>query len=217
MCLSCEHVYVYTSWCKTCTLCGSESYHLALDTYNVFSAPLERGYSRVQRFKMKVDKLLALHSGPNCADPIWKYLDSRKLFLNTPFDVRQCIRRSKLKLKHYDCVRIFTDTFTNFKISNSGRRHSSTLTHKKKLLQLFEKLHHSWMQGVGPSGSFFSYDWVLRHFLEKENSPLVVYLKPKTCRQRDLKYKTRLHDFEKVVELRVMCSKNSVLWVRDAV
>jgi len=206
MCLACKHEFVYTSWCKTCTLCGLESYHLALDTYNVFSAPLERGYSRVQRFKIKVDKLLAMHSGPNCTDPIWKYLDSRKLFLNTPFDVRQCIRRSKLKLKHYDCVRIFTDTFTNFKIST----HTSTFTQKKFLLQQFEKIHHSWMQGANKN-SFFSYDWVLRHFLEKVMSPLVVYLKPKTCRQRDLKYKTRLHDFEKGVELRVMCSKNSVL------
>ena len=211
MCMSCKHDFVYTSWCKTCILCGSESYHLSLDTYNVCSAPLERGYSRVQRFNIKVDKILALHSGPNCVDPIWKYLDSRKLFLNTPFDVRQCIRRSKLKLKHYDCVRIFTDAFTNFKIATN----TPTLTQKKKLLQLFEKLHHSWMQVK--KKSFFSYDWVLRHFLEKEKSPLVVYLKPKTCRQRDLKYKNRLNNFEKIVELRVMCSENSVLGVRDAV
>ena len=199
----CKHVFVYTSWCKTCTLCGSESYFLALDTYSVFSAPLERGYSRIQRFKIKIDKLLALHSGPNCGDPIWKYLDSRKLFLNTPFDVRQCIRRSKLKLKHYDCIRIFTDAFTNFRVNTSN-----SLVLKNTLVDLFDKLYYKWMQLN--KNSFFSYDWVLRYFLENMKSPLVVYLKPKTCRQRDLKYRTRLNNFEKRVELRVMGSKYPV-------
>ena len=109
--------YVYSSWCKTCKLCGLESVFLSLDKYNVFSAPLERGYNRAQRFRMKVDKLLCLHNGPNSTDPIWKYLDSRKLFLHTPFDVRQTIRRSTLKQKHYDALRIFTEAFTNFRVS----------------------------------------------------------------------------------------------------
>ena len=207
----CKHVYVYQSWCKTCTLCGLESYFLALDTYSVFSAPLERGYSRIQRFKIKVDKLLGLHSGPNCVDPIWKHLDSRKLFLNTPFDVRQCIRRSKLKLKHYDCIRIFTEAFTNFTVPTN----TTSLILKETLIEMFDKLYYKWIQVN--KNSFFSYDWVLRYFLENMKSPLVVYLKPKTCRQRDLKYRTRLNNFEKRVELRVVGSENAVYWVRNAV
>ena len=204
-------MYVYTSWCKTCTLCGLESYYLQLDTYSVFSAPLERGYSRIQRFKIKVDKLLALHSGPNCKDPIWKYLDSRKLFLNTPFDVRQCIRRSKLKFKHYDCIRIFTEAFTNFTVPTN----TTSLILKETLIEMFDKLYYKWIQVN--KNSFFSYDWVLRYFLENMKSPLVVYLKPKTCRQRDLKYRTRLNDFDKRVELRVVGSENAVYWVRNPV
>ena len=197
MCRVCNHIYVYTTWSRTCILCGIESYFIALDTYSVFSAPLEHGYSRVHRFRMKIDKLLALHSGPNCVDPIWKYLDSRKIFLNTPFDIRQCIRRSKLTLKHYDCVRIFSDAFTNFSVGIS-----CPIVLKNTLVTKFDKLHYNWMQV--DQRSFFSYDWVLRYFLEEIRSPLVVYLKPKTCRRRDEKYKKLLNDFYKRVEFGIV-------------
>ena len=197
----CEHAFVFTSWNKTCTLCGLESYFLSLDTYSVFSAPLERGYSRAQRFRIKIDKLLGLHSGPNCDDPIWRYIDRRKLFLSNPFDVRQCIRSSQLKLKHYDCVRIFTNAFTPFRVTVK----TTPLFLKKTLLAKFDKLYYRWLQMH--CSSFFSYDWVLRFFLEELKSPLVVYLKPKTCRKRDQKYRERLNNFEKIMKLRIMGTK----------
>lgn len=206
----CKHEYVFTSWCKTCKLCGLESSFLSLDKYNVYSAPLERGYNRTQRFRIKIDKLLCLHNGPNCLDPIWKYLDGQKLFMNTPFDVRQTIRRSKLKLKHYDSVRIFSDAFTTFRISLH-----EPLALKKHLLRRFDKLYHRWVLANDPS--FFSYDWILRHFLEAMNSPLVVYLKPQTCRKRDQKYRTKLHDFEKMMELGVMTSQDPIFGMGNVV
>ena len=203
----CDHKYVCTSWKKTCTECGVETYFLTLDTYSMFSAPLERGYSRAQRFRIKVDKLLKLHSGPHCCDPIWTYLESRKLFLNGPFDVRQCIRSSKLKLKHYDCVRIFTNAFTSYKV----KLHKTPHLLKEILVGKFEELYYSWLKTN--SQSFFSYDWVLRYFLSELNSPLVVYLKPKTCGKRDKKYRERLNDFQKIVKLRVVASKQPVFRV----
>ena len=197
----CQHEYVFTSWNKTCILCGLEKYFLSLDTYSVFSAPLERGYSRAQRFRIKIDKLLGLHSGPNCEDPIWRYLDSRKLFLSNPFDVRQCIRSSSLKLKHYDCVRIFSNAFTPFRVTVQ----TTSLALKKTLLAKFDTLYYRWIQMN--CSSFFSYDWILRYFLEQLQSPLVVYLKPKTCRKRDKKYREKLHNFEKVMKLRIVAAK----------
>ena len=207
----CQHAYVYSSWAKTCVNCGIESYFISLDTYSVYSAPLERGYSRSQRFRIKLDKLLALHSGPNCEDPIWKYLDSKKLFLNNPFDVRQCIRSSKLKLKHYDCVRIFSNAFTPFRVTLG----KSPLVLKKILLRKFETIFYRWMQTE--CTSFFSYDWILRYFLEELKSPLVVYLKPKTCRKRNKKYIDKLHNFEKAMELRVVATKETVLGMCNSV
>ena len=200
----CRHEYVYTTWNKTCTRCGLETCFLSLDTYSMFSAPLERGYSRSQRFRIKLDKLLTLHSGPNCEDPIWSYLSSRKLFLNNPFDVRQCIRCSKLKLKHYDCIRIFTNAFTSYRI----KLNKPPLALKNTLTKKFDDLYYRWLNMNDMS--FFSYDWVLRFFLEELKSPLVVFLKPQTCSKRDKKYRERLHNFEKVVKLRVVTSEQSI-------
>ena len=137
----CTHSFVFSSWSKTCINCGIESYFVSLDKYNLFSAPLERGYDRSQRFRMKVDKLLGLHTGPNSFDPIWEYLDSRKLFLNNPFDIRQTIRRSKLKMKHYDSIRIFTDAFTTFRVPSN-----QPLVLKKNLVAQFNNLYHMWLQ-----------------------------------------------------------------------
>ena len=200
----CTHSFVFSSWSKTCINCGIESYFVSLDKYNLFSAPLERGYDRSQRFRMKVDKLLGLHTGPNSFDPIWEYLDSRKLFLNNPFDIRQTIRRSKLKMKHYDSIRIFTDAFTTFRVPSN-----QPLVLKKNLVAQFNNLYHMWLQRKDQS--FFSYDWILRYFLESLHSPLIVYLKPKTCRKRDIKYRAKLNNFEKMVELRVVAPQHSVL------
>ena len=96
----CKHHFLYTEYTRVCKVCGVENSILRVDRYNVYAAPLNRGYNRKQRFKIKVDKLLGLHSGPQCLDPVWKHLDERQLTLNSPFDVRECLRSSKLKNKH---------------------------------------------------------------------------------------------------------------------
>ena len=41
---------------------------------------------------------------------------------------------------------------------------------------------------------FFSYDWLLRLFLEEMKSPLVCYLKKPTNKRREQKYRKMLYD-----------------------
>ena len=176
----CQHHFLHTSCSKVCIDCGVEHRVIRVDNYNVFAAPLNRGYNRKQRFKIKVDKLLGLHSGPQCRDPVWKYLDDRRVTLNSPFDVRECLRSSKLKNKHYDNVRSFTDAFTNFSVVHNQ---SEVKTY---LLHAFDVMFGKW-NSVGHD-SFFSYAWLLRYFLNKIRSPLTAYLKPQTCKRRHAKY-----------------------------
>lgn len=181
----CEHIWLHTSCTKVCRKCGLEKPFLRLDTYNVNSAPIERGYNRRQRYKVKVDKILGLHSGPPCTDPVWLYLDKHKVTLNTPFDVRECLRSSSIKNKHYDNVRTFTDAFTEFRIVHCQ------MTVKRFLMSSFDQLYGGW--NTRNEESFFSYAWLLRYFLEKFDSKLTVYLKPKTCKRRNAKYLEKLN------------------------
>ena len=176
-----EHKWVFFSCFKVCRQCGVANSTLVLDTFNINSAPLFRGYNRRSRFSLKVRKLLGLHSGPEYDDPVWKYLDSQKVTLNSPFDVRAALRGSPLKNKHYDSLRSFCDVFTDFR--------SDVLTPdpiRRSLLFMFDRMYARW----NSSGmeKFFSYAWLLRRFLKEINCSLVIYLKPKTCKRRDIKY-----------------------------
>ena len=176
----CLHKWLYTSCTKVCRECGLEHSMLRLDVYNVNSAPLERGYNRRQRYRTKVDKLLGLHSGPHCDDGIWLFLDKHRLTLNTPFDIRECLRSSSLKNKHYDSVRTFSDAFTTYRVE------PNQIEEKRFLMRSFDELYTGWSTCF--KDSFFSYAWLLRYFLEKIDSKLTVYLKPRTCKRRNAKY-----------------------------
>ena len=176
----CLHSFLFTGYSRICRNCGVEQSELHLDKYNACSAPLERGYNRRQRFKTKVTKLLGLHSGPPFKDPIWKHLATHRVTLNTPADCRECLRHAVVKNKHYDSVRTFSDTFTSFRVT-VDQQHTYS-----EMLTRFDKVFSMWTYYNQPS--FFSYDWLLRYFLEAIQSPLVVYLKPPTCRTRHDKY-----------------------------
>ena len=134
---------------------------------------------------MKVDKLLGLHSGPNAADPVWSYLNSQKATLTSPASVRYILRMSGLKNKHYDCLRIFCDAFTQFDVSHNQ------LTTYKYLMNMFDSLFMLW-NTYSEQKSFFSYAWLMRYFLTNIDSSLLVYLKPQTCKSRHLKYLSKL-------------------------
>ena len=184
----CNHNWLHDSYSKVCNKCGLQVRVLNLDVYNANSAPIERGYNRRQRFRVKVDKLLGLHSGPDCDDPVWLHLEKHKVTLNTPFDVRECLRSSGLKNKYYDNIRSFTDAFTTFNIKHSQ------LDVKRFLLSSFDALYGGWNTCF--EGSFFSYAWLLRYFLEIHDSKLVVYLKPKTCKRRNAKYLAKIRTIQ---------------------
>ena len=181
----CEHSWLDTGHTKVCSECGLETKVLVLNVWNKFSAPLNRQYDRVGRFKTKVDKLLGAHRGPKYTDPVWGILKQEKM--SSPGDVRRGIRKSKLKAKHYDCIRIFCDVFTTFRIGEIDTEMTRT-----RLVRMFEDVHHVWLGSGESSDGFFSYDFLLRHFLENIKSPLVVYLKPQTNKKRLQKYMVKL-------------------------
>ena len=168
----------------TCRECGLTQQVLTLNTFNVNSAPIHTGYNRSHRFSLKVNKLIGLHSGPSIKDPVWEYLHKNELGLNTPYDVRCCLRASKLINKHYDSMRQFCDTFTPFRVC------INPMELKKDLLKKFELVAVRWHQHFFKG--FFSYAWLMRHFLEEVGSPLVAYLKPQTCKRRHEKYEAML-------------------------
>ena len=181
----CTHDWLQTSYSKVCCVCGVERPVLRVDTFSLNSAPLDRGYNRRQRFKVKVDKLLGLHSGPTATDPVWTYLQSQKAILTTPASVRYVLRMSGLKNKHYDCMRIFCDAFTQFSV-----QHNQLATYKY-LMDMFDSLFMLWNTYSDRKG-FFSYAWLLRYFLTRYDSSLLVYLKPQTCKSRHSKYLSKL-------------------------
>jgi hypothetical protein len=179
----CEHSFVNTGHSRVCTKCGVERSYLRLDAWNKYSAPLERNYDRCNRFKTKVEKLLGSHRGPVYTDKIWGVLKAQEETLHCPGDVRNALRNSKLRAKHYDCVRIFCDVFTNFKVTPYNSLHVENY-----LLVVFRKVHQLWVRKNFSSDSFFSYEFLIRFFLEQIESPLLVYLKPRSNKRRVARY-----------------------------
>jgi len=182
----CTHKWMYTASSRVCNRCGLEKRILCLDRFNKYSAPLHRGYDRSGRFKVKLDKLFGLHSGPKATDPVWEQLNAVQEQIDTPQQVRRKLRQFNIKNKHYDCTRIFCDTFTKFRVHVHN-----ALRLKETLLRKFQLIHCSW-RAYTPNEAFFSYDFLLRHLLEEANSPLIVYCKPPTNKRRRKKYTTKL-------------------------
>ena len=184
----CEHRFLETSYTKVCVQCGVEHLILTLDKYAVHSAPLTKGYERSVRFRQKIDKLLCLQNAPPLKCPIWEYLSKQNM--RSPTDVRYALRRYTLKNKHYDCIRLFTRVFTDFRVvlKQTPPRLNQQLTDKfNNVIRLWRRYN---MVGTTP---FFSYDFLLRVFLEELKCPLVVYCKPVTCLKRHARNNRRLN------------------------
>ena len=179
----CSHCFVVTKGRQCCTYCGISEQVLTLDRFSPHASPLGRQYDRFARFQMKIDKLLGMGGLPRYDDPVWKVLE--KADMKTPQDVRSTLRQSGLTCKHYDCVRTFCDYFTPFYCDPVN-----TLDTKHHLERRFVDVKARW----GMKDGFFSYDWLLRLFLEEMKSPLVCYLKKPTNRRREQKYRKMLHD-----------------------
>ena len=161
---------------------------LCLDTYNAYSAPLCKGYQREVRFRQKIDKLISLQNAPPSTCEVWDFLKSRNP-LNTPECVRKALRSYTGRNKHYDSIRLFTRVFTPFRVSL--KRSPDRLN--ERLTTFFSYINRLWTRyNVRVTMPFFSYDFLLRQFLEHLESPLVVYCKPVTCKKRDIRNNQRL-------------------------
>ena len=187
---NCGCLFVYTEYSQICTECGTETECLKLDTYSNNSAPLVRPYERHNRFASKLDKLLGW-SHPTESSEVWKIFKNKKPA--NPSDVRKILRESKIKMKHYDCVRVFTDAFTKFRCQPYD-----ALQTRNHLIRRFAIVYSEWSKSFHEK--FFSYDWLMRVFLEEINSPLLVYLKPKTSKRRGKRYKKMLNDLKLMIE-----------------
>ena len=152
---------IHTNHSRICSDCGVENIFLKMDTYNIFSAPILKSYDRTQRFLVKLDKLLLIHSGPNIKDPIWAVL--KKQCFKTPRDIRFFLRHYKnLKTKHYDCIRLFSKLFANFNIKPKKSVHEIRANVNKH----FASLLYDWKR-VCDEGLFFSTDWLMRKYVKK--------------------------------------------------
>ena len=179
----CDHRFVLMKGWQCCSLCGISERVLALDRFCAHASPLGRQYDRFTRFQMKIDKLLGMGALPRADDPVWKVLE--KADMKTPNDVRETLRHSGLTCKHYDCVRTFTDHFTPFRCGPLN-----LLQTKEHLERRFRDIKARW----GGREGFFSYDWLVRMFLEEMESPLVCYLKKPTNKRREQRYRKMLHE-----------------------
>ena len=174
----CQHNFVNVrNTYEACVNCGVMRKILVLDTFCIHASPLGRNYDRLQRFTTKLDRLLGMGSMPKYEDPVWKVLENATM--TNPADVRTVLRNSRLVHKHYDCVKPFCDMFTTFRCPPVD-----VLGARNALVRRFKFVKSLW----GMRDGFFSYDWLLRKFLEDMNSPLVVYLKKPTNKRREQKY-----------------------------
>ena len=185
--MCCDHQWVHKEYCRICIRCGVQLPFLKVDRYNKYSAPLQRGYDRCGRFKTKLDKLYGRHSGPKSDDAIWTKLDLIRYKLRHPNDIRKVLRKFKIANKHYDCIRIFSDVFTTFRVKITNPLHQYHV-----ILDKFRKIHSAW-SAFRIEQQFFSYDYLLRHLLDELKSPLVIYCKPQTNKRRRSKYKKKLN------------------------
>ena len=172
----CEHNWLHIPGMQVCENCGLQRQLLEMDKFSVHSSPLGRCYDRVGRFQQKIDCLLGRGSIPKSEDPVWKYLEGKTM--TGPSDIRLALSKSKLKNKHYDHVRSFTDIFTKFRCDKYNQLETRGI-----LMRKFSRVNRCF-RGT----SFFSYGWLTRLFLEEMKSPLLVYLKKPTSKRRAKKY-----------------------------
>ena len=184
----CKHHFIHTSCTRVCVECGVEQVFLELDRYSAYSAPLNKGYQREVRFRQKIDKLISLQNAPPAKCPVWEHLKSRDS-LKTPQDIRKALRTYKQKNKHYDCIRLFTRVFTPFRVhlkQNAVYLNQHLTRSFAEVLRLWSKYN---IQNTMP---FFSYDYLLRYFLERLNCRLLVFCKPVTCQKRHTRNNERM-------------------------
>ena len=186
--MECEHEFVYTNHSRICLACGTELRQLNLDLYNRNSAPLHKHYNRITRFEQKTNKLLGIN-GPKYTHPIWAYLESHKVDIKEPNDIRRLLRKWKsCTCKCYDSIFLFSKAFI---VSTPAIKN----LHKIKcyINSEFRIIHRHWLRSDEPK--FYNYDFLLRYICNVGDiTQLEPYLKRITCKKRYLFNLQRVHN-----------------------
>ena len=173
-----------------CTQCGTETPitlepHEASCTNFEFSPPIVRVYSRPDRWKTIVSKVVGNHQGPPTKDPVWNYLEKRKHKFFKPTDILHYLRISGLKNKHYQCLHTFAKAF--LKSYTPPRAHPTVV--ETYLGIYFDIINTIWLRHFTQTSPFISYAWLLEQGLTfygfREYLP---YLKKLMCHTRRMKY-----------------------------
>ena len=165
---SCHNSFLVQSKYATliCTNCGVES-KITLEPHESsivnfdFSPPIVRVYSRPDRWKTIVSKIVGNHSGPPRNDPVWDYLKTFAPRIHRPQNILNFLRASPLKNKHYQCLHVFAKAFQ--------KSYSPPLTPpsvvQSYLNIYFDHINSLWLKDHSPTDPFISYAWLLEQAL----------------------------------------------------
>ena len=196
---NCDNCHLVQSDYSTviCTKCGLET-RITLEPHESscanfdFSPPIVRVYSRPDRWRTIVSKIVGNHSGPPRKDPVWNFLKKHSHMCHSPQDILRILRGSSLKNKHYQCLHTFAKAFQK---NYSPPRVKPTVV-QTKLDVYFDFINSLWLKhtaGASPQTPFISYAWLLEQGLTfygfREYLP---YLKKLMCHTRRMKYVSTL-------------------------
>lgn len=171
-----------------CINCGREKAQLVNGPdYNTYmtTAPLARHYSRPERWNILIKKVCGLHSGPPTTDPVWDYLKAHQPY-NSPKDIIKCLRKAKLKNKHYPSLHAFCQAFDSSYVKPLNANNVM-----KHLSSYFEHVISMW--NTKGNKHFFSYSWLIEQGLEIFNHiTYLPYVKKLMCPFRRNKYAQEL-------------------------
>ena len=148
ICNKCGGNLILTTYSSTvCTQCGSEKQvGLTQEPIYQHSVPLDRSYSRPDRWKGLIRKLTGHHNGPNTNDPVWEYLKKNSPFKG-PQEIIQCLRKSKLLNKHYQSTFIFSKIFSTLELPMESIQYWKTFF----FIQLVDRARIDLLQSCGVS------------------------------------------------------------------
>ena len=198
MCCEAPSYVVSSYYTRVCTQCGVEVYEggCPQPIYNL--APLPKGYSRTDRFRVLVRKILGRHPGPPATDLVWSYLTDNKPFQSLS-QIIAALKKSKLRMKHYQCAHIFSNIFSTPEASPFSTTELSSI--ENELCRRFDNTLYKWNSRF--SGRFFSYTWLLEKFLFSIEIPFYIkYLKRLQCPLRRQKYKDMWDDINCELQIR---------------
>ena len=187
MCCTAPSYVASPYYTRLCTQCGVETYigFSPQPIYNV--APLPKGYSRTDRFRVLVKKILGTHQGPPASDDVWVFLTDNKPYGSLQHIVAS-LKKSKLRIKHYQCAHIFYNIFVPIPEHRpfSSKQLSS---YENTLCKLFDNALYKWNSCFISGTRFFSYTWLLEKFLLAIDLTFYLkYLKRLQCPLRRKKY-----------------------------